>query len=304
MSIAVAQPLRGEPGEPGEHLRVDARGFLFAEALRDRQQERPEQQVALHRELLERDDERAVREVLELEVGVEVAVVVVPAAGLGVGVGRVAPRSRRSATLRRARGWGAGRPDRTPASISTVQWQCGIGSAGTRGGRWIGRTCARGFVAPAVASKVGSSIAWHMPVTYSSPIGSTSISAPQCASQNSPWFDVEHLAPEVHELVRRADVELQVLHDRRDVAVREAERALGADRVHRARAHPLDDRDVFHHLARPALVDQRHADAVLEMAVQQPLAPEHRERPPGERGQVEVGIEGTGVVVHADDGTS
>ena len=34
---------------------------------------------------------------------------------------------------------------------------------------------AYGLVAAAVASKVGSSIVWHMPWTQSSPIGSTSI---------------------------------------------------------------------------------------------------------------------------------
>jgi hypothetical protein len=46
---------------------------------------------------------------------------------------------------------------------------------------------ARGSVAHAVASKVGSSMSWHMAVTKSSPSGSTSISAPQWSSQNSPW---------------------------------------------------------------------------------------------------------------------
>ena len=128
------------------------------------------------------------------EVGVEVAVVVVPAAGLGV-AGRASatpmPGDDRRLDERpvRVRGDRVG----TSGSISTVQWQCGIRSAGTRGGRWTGRTCARGFVAPAVASKVGSSIAWHMPWTYSSPIGSTSMSAPQCASQNSPWFSSNDL---------------------------------------------------------------------------------------------------------------
>ena len=44
----------------------------------------------------------------------------------------------------------------------TVQAQCGCRSAGTRGGRWIGRTCAFGLVATAVASKVGSSMSWHI----------------------------------------------------------------------------------------------------------------------------------------------
>ena len=47
----------------------------------------------------------------------------------------------------------------------TVQAQCGSRSAGCRGGRWIGRTCALGLVATAVASNVGSSMSWHIAVT-------------------------------------------------------------------------------------------------------------------------------------------
>ena len=49
--------------------------------------------------------------------------------------------------------------------MMTVQAQWGDRSAGTRGGRWTGRTWARGFEAVAVASKVGSSMSWHMAVT-------------------------------------------------------------------------------------------------------------------------------------------
>jgi hypothetical protein len=48
------------------------------------------------------------------------------------------------------------------SSIVTVQAQWGLRSAGSRGGRWIGRTCAFGLVATAVASKVGSSMSWHI----------------------------------------------------------------------------------------------------------------------------------------------
>ena len=47
-------------------------------------------------------------------------------------------------------------------SIVAVQWQWGWRSAGVRGGRWIGRIRAYGLVAIAVASKVGSSIVWHI----------------------------------------------------------------------------------------------------------------------------------------------
>jgi len=51
----------------------------------------------------------------------------------------------------------------------------------------MGRILMSGFVAAAVASKVGSSMSWHMPRTMSSPNGSTSMSAPQQSSQNSPY---------------------------------------------------------------------------------------------------------------------
>ena len=49
--------------------------------------------------------------------------------------------------------------------MMTVHAQCGWRSAGVRGGRWMGRTCALALVATAVASKVGSSMSWHMPLT-------------------------------------------------------------------------------------------------------------------------------------------
>src|SRR5207249_7934969 len=58
---------------------------------------------------------------------------------------------------------GCGSTGTPVSSIVTRQWQWGARSAGTRGGRWIGRTCAYGLVVPAVASKVGSSMSWHMP---------------------------------------------------------------------------------------------------------------------------------------------
>ena len=292
-----AQPLRGEAGEAGEDLRVHRGGLVLAEALRDREEERAQEQVALHRDLLQRDDQRGVRQVLELEVGVEVAVVVVPPAGLGVRRRPVDRDRRRSATRPTTARFGWASTGSFAASISTVQWQCGSRSAGRRGGRWRGRTCARGFVATAVASNVGSSIVWHMPRTYSSPIGSTSIERAAVREPELAVVRVVHPAAEVHELVGRADVELEVLHDRRHVAVGEVERALGALRVDRARTHPLDDGDLLHRLAGPALVHQRHPDPVLEVTVEQPFTPEHRQRPPGERREVERRVEGSRVVV-------
>ena len=44
----------------------------------------------------------------------------------------------------------------------TVQAQCGCWSGELRGGRWTGRTWAFGLEATAVASKVGSSMSWHI----------------------------------------------------------------------------------------------------------------------------------------------
>jgi hypothetical protein len=44
----------------------------------------------------------------------------------------------------------------------TVHAQCGCCCGEERGGRRIGRTCALGFEATAVASKVGSSMSWHI----------------------------------------------------------------------------------------------------------------------------------------------
>ena len=63
--------------------------------------------------------------------------------------------------------------------MKTFQRQWGARSAGVRGGRWIGRIFMFGWVAAAVASKVGSSMSWHMSFTRFSPKGSTSSNAPQ-----------------------------------------------------------------------------------------------------------------------------
>ncbi len=82
-------------------------------------------------------------------------------------------------------------------------------------------------------------------------------------------------APEVHEVMRRADVELDVLQDRRHVAVPELQRLLRAPRVDRARRHPFLDRDLLHLLAFASGVHERHPDPILQVAVQEPLAAEH-----------------------------
>ena len=83
-------------------------------------------------------------------------------------------------------------------------------------------------------------------------------------------------AAEVHEVMGRADVELEVLHDRGYVGGPELQGALRAPRVDRAGCHPLLDRDRFHLLAGPAGVHEGHTHAILQVPVQQPLAAEHR----------------------------
>ena len=92
--------------------------------------------------------------------------------------------------------------------MMTVHAQCGCRSEGTRGGRWMGRICARGLVATAVASNVGSSMVWHMPKTYC-------VAHRLHIEQRAAVVEVEFAVPavvdgvaEIHELRRSADVEL------------------------------------------------------------------------------------------------
>ena len=68
-------------------------------------------------------------------------------------------------------------------------------------------------------------------------------------------------------------------------------------RVERARRHPLLDRDVEHVLTGVARQHERDADAVLEMAVEQVLTAQWRQRPSREVSDRERGIERSGVVV-------
>ena len=164
-----------------------ADGRLRAHPLRDRQQVAAHQQVALARDLRQDREQRLAREVLEAQVRIT-----------RDRRSRRARRNRRRsraarrapaprATAPRPPGSGAarasgGRGRRSPSSGSAGGGRSGHAAAGGSGGP---RPC--GLVASAVASNVGSSIVWHMPRTHSSPIGSTSMSAPQWSSQNSPW---------------------------------------------------------------------------------------------------------------------
>ena len=77
--------------------------------------------------------------------------------------------------------------------------------------------------------------------------------------------------------MRRADVELHALEDRRDVVAVEAEGALHAPRVDRAGGHPLVDGDVAHRLRAVARQHLRDAGAVLEVRGELVLAREHGE---------------------------
>ena len=101
---------------------------------------------------------------------------------------------------------------------------------------------------------------------------------------------------EVHELVRSADVELEVLEDGPDAVSLEGERALHAQRVDRARSHPFFDREADVGVASEALRDQRQPDAVLQVTAEQVLAPEVGQHLSREVGQADAGIEGARVV--------
>ena len=109
---------------------------------------------------------------------------------------------------------------------------------------------------------------WHMPTTNSSPIGSTSMSAPQYGSQNSPLPSSLSLETEIEEAVRRADVELHPFEDRLDVGGAEAQQVLDALGVDRARAHPFGDGDLAHGGRAVARQNLRHADAILQVRSQ------------------------------------
>ena len=192
---------------------VDAASGLTP--LRDRQQVAADQQVALPRDLREDREQRLAGEVLEPQVGVARAGVADHAVGR-VGVPRSGRPARAAASdPRRSPGSGAAPGVGWAGSIVTVQWQCGVRSAGTRGGRWIGRTAAcAGWWRARSRRTSGPRWCGTCRCTHSSPIGSTSMSAPQWSSQNSPCSSSIDLHAEVHELRRRADVELDVLEDR------------------------------------------------------------------------------------------
>ena len=158
------------------------------------------------------------------------------------------------------------------SSMITVQAQCGCRSADDRGGRWIGRTCARALVATAVASKVGSSMSWHIERDV---VRAHRLDVHQRAAVVELELAVPRVVdgvPEVHELRRRADVELEPLEDRHHVG-RPRSRAPAASAGCRSgdAAGPLLDRDLRHLLAPERGDAPRHAGAVDQLADQQQL---------------------------------
>lgn len=77
--------------------------------------------------------------------------------------------------------------------------------------------------------------------------------------------------PEVHELRRSADIDLQPLEDGLDGVPFESQRLLHATGVDRARPHPLLDGDVPHDVAAERTDEVGHAGPVDQVAGQQVL---------------------------------
>ena len=120
----------------------------------------------------------------------------------------------------------------------------------------------------------------------------------QCAAVGKPELAVLRAVEaelEVHELRRCADLQLQVLEDGSDLVTFEAQRALHAKRVDRARGHPLVDRELRIGGLAELLRDERQPDPILEVADQQILASQVAERLTREVGELEIGVELAGV---------
>lgn len=93
--------------------------------------------------------------------------------------------------------------------------------------------------------------------------------------------------PEVHELGRRTDVELDALEDRLDRVTLETQQRLHAFGVDRAGRHPLPDRHLGHRLPTQVANHMGHACAIDEVTGQQQLPHQFRQvavRPAAPRG--------------------
>ncbi len=94
---------------------------------------------------------------------------------------------------------------------------------------------------------------------------------------------VVHDVAEVHELRRRADVELQALEDGQDVGALVLQRLLHAPGIDRAGARPLLDGDLQHFRPAETADAPRHAGPVDQLADQQEFGDERRQLSAGQR---------------------
>lgn len=149
--------------------------------------------------------------------------------------------------------------------MMTVQAQCGWRSAGVRGGRWmahlgLGVGGHRGGVERGVLDVVAHALdvvgAHRLDVEQGAAVVEVELAVPAV---------VDGVA-EVHELRRRADVELQPLEDGDDVGALVLQRLLHAPGVQRAGARPFLDRDLQHLGAAEGLDAPGHAGPVDQLA--------------------------------------
>jgi len=109
---------------------------------------------------------------------------------------------------------------------------------------------------------------------------------------------VDELVAHVHVPVRKADIELQGLEDRRDAVSRDTEHLAHTAVVEGTRTHPLVARDPGHLRAVEAPAEQRHQPAVVEVAEEHVLPAQARERRMRQLLEAELRIEGAAVVIH------
>ena len=285
-AVGAHQSLGGDGRHAGQDPRPEFGGDLGAHALTHTQQVRPQQQVTLQRDLGEGRDQCRPREILEPEIGSEGAGV----ADLAVRVGVLSDaRARQRRGQRRAddrqvrvRNRRLGRwvdVDAPRAVRHPVRW--GPWRAMDRPHDRVRGRRRGGGVEGGVLDRVA-----HAP----HPLVAHRLHVHERAAV----AEFEHRVVlvgdgdlEVHVLGRRADVDLQVLHDGDDGLSAEAHRLLHAQGVQRAGGRPLVDRDLFSTLAVDSmLIQQRDSDSVLQMTVQQPLPQEDRERVAVEIGEL------------------
>ncbi|MDZ7732918.1 MAG: hypothetical protein U5R31_07185 [Acidimicrobiia bacterium] len=181
--------------------------------------------------------------------------------------------------------------------MRTVQWQSGP-PLGTPGGRWMGRTCARGFVATAVAveGRILDVVAHalHHLVTRRADVGER---AARTQPELAVALTVQPVA-DVQELVGKPHVELQALEDRRDTRPHEAHQPLHPAGVDGTRRHPLGDGQLVRLAHRVVRQHRRDRRTIVDVGPQHHLSRHHRECRPRQPMEREVRIERTRVLVH------